>query len=194
MHMKKTTVSLLLVAVFVFVNCQSNKPQAMIDKSTVRKVDLNRYRGTWYEIARFPHSFEKNLAGVTATYTLRDNGMIDVMNQGYLYTLDCKHKKAKGKAKIPDPAEPGRLKVSFFLFFYADYLILELDQENYQWVMIGSSSPDYFWILCREPVMDDELYHELLRIAERRGYDLSRLQKVLQPGAADAHPRRDSNP
>ena len=157
----------------------------MIDTQTVKEVNLERYQGTWYEIARFPHRFEKDLAGVTATYTLRKDGKIDVLNQGYLHTLDGKRKEAKGKAKVPDLSEPGRLKVSFFLFFYADYFILELDQKDYQWVMIGSSSPDYFWILSRTPVMDEEVYRKLLERAEKRGYDLSRLQKVLQPGNPD---------
>ena len=77
-------------------------------------------------------------------------------------------------------SRPGRLKVSFFLFFYGDYFIMELDSDNYQWAMIGSSSPKYFWILSRTPVMDKEIYRSLLLKAEQRGYDLSRLQKVMQ--------------
>jgi apolipoprotein D and lipocalin family protein len=180
--MSKLTRILSIALIFPLFQCQSQKPGPMIDTHTVKEVNLERYQGTWYEIARFPHSFEKNLVGVTATYTLRRDGKIDVLNQGYLHTLDGKHKKAKGKAKIPDPSEPGRLKVSFFLFFYADYFILELDRENYQWVMIGSSSPDYFWILSRTPDMDEQIYKDLLERAKKRGYDLSRLQKVLQPG------------
>jgi apolipoprotein D and lipocalin family protein len=177
----------LFTGLLHLIGCQAQKTAVMIDTSTVPDVDLNRYMGTWYEIARFPHSFEKNLAGVTATYTLRGDGKIDVLNQGYLDSLVGKHKTARGKAKIPDPGQPGRLKVSFFLFFYADYFILELDRDNYQWAMIGSSSPDYFWILCREPVMDEDLYRELLRKAEQRGYDLRRIQKVQQknPGESD---------
>ncbi len=170
----------LFASIFLLVHCQSQKPNAMIDTSTVSKVDLNRYMGTWYEIARFPHSFEKDLAGVTATYTLRDDGRIDVLNQGYQNNLDGKLKKAKGKAKMPDPEKPGRLKVSFFLFFYGDYYILELDQQDYQWAMIGSSSPNYFWILSRTPAMPDEIYRDLLENAKKRGYDLSPLQKVVQ--------------
>ena len=187
----KRQVNLKLIfyaGLFLLIQCQSRKPSSMIDTSTVPEVDLKRYMGTWYEIARFPHSFEKNLAGVTATYTLRGDGKIEVLNQGFVDTLDGKLKKARGKAKVPDPGQPGRLKVSFFLFFYADYFILELDAENYQWAMIGSSSPGYFWILCREPFMKEELYGELLRKAELRGYDLSRLQRVLQPRMQDQPP------
>jgi len=151
----------------------------MIDKTTVKELDLNRYLGTWYEIARFPHSFEKNLVGVTATYSLRDDGKIKVLNQGYKNTLEGERSEAVGKAKIPNKQEQGKLKVSFFWIFYADYFVLELD-ENYQYVMIGSSSDKYFWILCRTPKMDDLTYNMLLEKARKRGYNLDKLYKVPQ--------------
>ena len=153
----------------------------MIDQTTVKELDLNRYLGTWYEIARFPHSFEKNLVGVTATYSLRKDGKIQVLNQGFKNTLQGERSKAIGKAKIPDQLEPGKLKVSFFWIFYADYFVLELDQ-NYQYAMIGSSSDKYFWILCRTPQMDSATYEMLLEKARKRGYDLAKLEKVPQPG------------
>ncbi|MFW5757035.1 MAG: lipocalin family protein, partial [Tangfeifania sp.] len=119
-----------------------------MDFSTVQELDLKRYMGKWYEIARFDHRFERNLVGVTATYSLRDDGKIKVVNAGYKNNLDGKYKETVGKAKQPNPEEPGKLKVSFFLFFYADYYILELDAE-YQWALIGSSSDKYLWILSR---------------------------------------------
>jgi lipocalin len=152
----------------------------MIDQTTVKELDLNRYLGTWYEIARFPHSFEKNLVGVTATYRLREGGKIEVLNQGFKNTLDGEQSKAVGKAKILNKAEPGQLKVSFFWIFYADYYVLELD-ENYQYAMIGSSSDKYFWILCRTPQMASEIYEMLLEKARKRGYNLDKLEKVPQP-------------
>ncbi|MBW8333532.1 MAG: lipocalin family protein [Prolixibacteraceae bacterium] len=151
----------------------------MIDQTTVKELELNRYLGTWYEIARFPHSFEKNLVGVTATYSLRDDGKIKVINQGYKKSLDGELSIAEGKAKIPDKAEPGKLKVAFFWIFYADYFVLELD-ENYQYAMIGSSSDKYFWILCRTPQMDTTTYEMLLEKARKRGYNLAKLEKVRQ--------------
>ena len=153
----------------------------MIDTTTVKDVNIDRYLGKWYEIARFPHSFEKGLAGVTAEYSYRDDGKIRVVNSGYKGSLDGKFSRAVGKAKIPDEDHPGRLKVSFFLFFYGDYYILELD-EDYQWAMIGSSSPKYFWILSRTPQMDEETYRMLLDQARERGYDLDQLIRVEQPG------------
>jgi lipocalin len=151
----------------------------MTDQTTVKELDLNRYLGTWYEIARFPHSFEKNLVGVTATYSLRDDGKIKVVNKGYKNTLDGELSVAEGKAKIPDKSQPGKLKVSFFWIFYADYFVLELD-DNYQYVMIGSSSPKYFWILSRTPQIAPEVYEMLLEKARKRGYNLEKLEKVPQ--------------
>ena len=146
----------------------------------IKNVDLNRYVGTWYEIARFPHSFEKNLTGVTATYTLRDDGRISVLNQGYKHTLDGKLKKARAVAKVPDKSQPGKLKVYFFPLFGAAYNILELDQENYQYALVGSSSADYLWILGREPVMQDDIYRMLVNKAEQRGYEVNKLTRVVQ--------------
>lgn len=169
---------LLLLSLFFTFSCTNTNSQ-MLDKTTVKELDLNRYLGTWYEIARFPHSFEKNMVGVTATYSLRDDGKIRVLNQGYKNTLNGELSVAEGKAKIPDPSEPGKLKVSFFWIFYGDYNVLELD-ENYQYVMIGSSSDKYFWILSRTPQMSPETYEMLLEKARKRGYNLDKLVKVPQ--------------
>ena len=163
---------------FLLLGCSGSSDQ-IIDKTTVKALDLNRYLGTWYEIARFPHSFEKNLVGVTATYSMRDDGKIRVINQGYKNSLDGELSVAEGKAKIPDKADPGKLKVSFFWIFYGDYYVLELD-ENYQYVMIGSSTPKYFWILSRTPQMAPEVYEMLLEKARKRGYNLDQLVKVPQ--------------
>ena len=172
----KTIIS--LISLTLIFGCSSSK--RVIDKSTVSELDLDRYMGTWYEIARFQHSFEKDLVGVTATYKLRDDGKIDVTNAGYINTLNGRYKEANGKAKIPDPSKPGKLKVAFFLFFYADYNVLKLDTSNYQYALIGSSTPDYLWILGRQPQMDDETYHKLVEEAASRGYDTNKLFKVPQ--------------
>ena len=172
-------IRLLLFLSFFFTFSCTNTNSQMLDKTTVKELDLNRYLGTWYEIARFPHSFEKNLVGVTATYSLRDDGKIRVLNQGYKNTLNGELSVAEGKAKIPDPSEPGKLKVSFFWIFYGDYNVLELD-ENYQYVMIGSSTDKYFWILSRTPQMSPETYEMLLDKARKRGYNLDKLVKVPQ--------------
>ena len=158
--------------------CQKEKPENM-DLSTVKELDLERYMGTWYEIARFDHSFERGLVGVTATYELRSDGKITVINAGYKNSLEGKYKTAKGKAKQPNPNEPGKLKVAFFMFFSADYFILELDEE-YQWVLICSSSDKYLWILSRTPSLEQETLDEILEKAKVRGYETDKLIWVEQ--------------
>jgi len=169
-------IAIFTMVIFAFYSCNKNTAPTM---KTVENVDIQKYLGTWYEIARFPHSFEKNLQGVTATYTMRKNGKIKVLNQGYKNSLDGKLKTATGKAFIPNPEVPGHLRVSFFLWFYSDYYILELDKD-YQYVLVGSSSPDYLWILSRTPKLDENIYNELTSKAKSLGYDLSKLEKVEQ--------------
>jgi lipocalin len=155
------------------------KRQKDIHIKTVKDVDIKKYMGVWYEIARFPHKFEKDLVGVTATYIMKEDGGISVINQGYKHTLDGKHKVARGKARIINPDNLGHLQVTFFLCFWSDYLILELDKD-YQHVLIGSTSPNYLWILSRKSNMDEKTYDMLVEKAKSLGYDTSKLQKVLQ--------------
>jgi apolipoprotein D and lipocalin family protein len=178
--MKKLLIVALLslVLISIFSECKSVSNKAKIDKSTVRELDIQRFLGTWYEIGRFDHSFERDLVGVTATYTQKKDGMIEVLNQGYKENLDGRLKSARGKAKLS--GQPGQLKVSFFLFFYADYNVLELDQAGYQWALIGSSTPGYLWILARTPSISGELYEKILQKAADRGYDITRIYKVPQ--------------
>ncbi|MDX9771114.1 MAG: lipocalin family protein [Tenuifilaceae bacterium] len=171
-------VILMYVATFVAISFNA-MAQNTNELKTVSDVELEKFLGVWYEIARFPHSFERDLVGVTATYSLKKNGNIRVLNQGYKNTLDGKVKSAKAFAKIPNPNEPGRLKVYFFWPFGADYLILDLDKD-YQWALVGSSSPNYLWILSRSPQMDDGLYKSIVAKAKSLGYDISKLELVPQ--------------
>lgn len=151
------------------------------DHTTVKILDLKRYMGLWYEIARYENRFEHGLVDVTATYTLRPDGLIRVENRG------CKRnspydicKTANGHAKIPDPAQLGKLKVSFFLNFYSDYYVLELDEENYNYALVGSNTDKYLWILSRTPQLPEDIKKKLVTAAERRGYDTNRLQWIEQ--------------
>jgi lipocalin len=153
--------------------------KSTIDNSVVQTLDIDKYLGTWYEIARFDHRFERGLVGVTAYYSFRPDGKIKVVNTGYKNTLDGKKSVSVGKAKIPDPNVPSKLKVSFFWFFYGDYFVMELD-PNYQWALIGSNSDNYLWILSRTPQIDEELYQVFLDKLIARGYDVSKLIKVVQ--------------
>jgi lipocalin len=168
---------IILFSSFIVIGGCQNKKSDKMNIETVKEVDLQRYLGKWYEIARFDHSFERGLVGATATYSMRDDGKIKVLNQGFKNTLDGELSKAEGKAKLTD--EPGKLKVSFFWIFYADYYILELD-ENYQWALIGSKSDKYLWILSRTPKLEDNVKNLILHHAAKRGYDTSKLIWVEQ--------------
>jgi lipocalin len=120
------------------------------------------------------------MVGVTATYTLKSNGKIGVLNQGYQDSFEGKFKKAKGFAKVPNPNEPGRLKVYFFWPFGGEYLILDLDDVNYQYALVGSSSRNYLWILGRNPKMDETTFQMLVEKAKSLGFDISKIIKVKQ--------------
>ncbi|MBQ5582386.1 MAG: lipocalin family protein [Bacteroidales bacterium] len=140
-----------------------------LDKSTVKTLDLSSYLGTWYELARFDHTFERGMQEVMAFYELRDDGKIDVINSGI---KNGKYKVAYGKAKLTD--EAGVLRVSFFGPFYSDYRVLMLD-DDYEYALVGGKNDKYLWILSRNPELEDEDYDKILTEASRRGYDISRL-------------------
>ena len=168
--------ALLMMGVLTGATCRSME-EVGIDNATVNQLELKRFMGEWYEIARYEHRFERGMTHVTATYTLLPDGKIRVVNRGL---KDGEPKEIVGKVKQPDPVEyPGRLKVSFFLWFYSDYYILELDPD-YQYAVIGSSSDKYLWILSRTPQMAQPLLEKIVASIARRGYDVSRLVYVEQ--------------
>lgn len=148
--------------------------------ATVDAVDVNRYLGRWYEVARYQHPFERTLVGATAEYSLRPDGRIQVLNSGFKRTLDGRYSEVKAVAWVPDPAVPGALKVKFFNLFAADYLIFGLDQENYSWALVGSNSRDFLWFLSRTPTVSSELLEKMKSIAVAQGYDLADLYLVPQ--------------
>jgi lipocalin len=145
----------------------------------VGHVDLNRYTGTWYEIARFPNSFEKGLKCVSATYTLRDDGRITVLNKGYKIETPSVVKQSQGVAWIPDKTYPAKLKVRFFWPFSGDYWILSLD-PSYRFVLVGDPSLKYLWVLSRTKTMEGTDYRYLLDKAKENGFDISKLMLVEQ--------------
>ena len=160
----------MALAAMFFSACDATE----IDNSTVKAVDLNRYLGSWYEIAKYDHVFERGLDYAMANYTLRDDGKIDVLNTGI---KDGRAKDAKGIAKTTNI--PGLLKVSFFGPFYSDYRIMMLD-TNYQYVLVGGSNDKYLWILSRTPQLDEATKALILAEADKRGYDTSKLIWVKQ--------------
>ncbi len=175
--MKKSLLLLALLPVLCWC-CASKK--ASINNKTVEDFDLERYQGKWYEIARLPNRFEKDLVAVTANYTLQDDGTVEVINRGRVKTLDGKLKESKGEARRRKGGKASELEVSFFLFFYGDYNVMELD-PNYQWSLVGSSDDEYLWFLSRTPQMEDSVYQHMAELAKARGYDTTKLIRVAQP-------------
>lgn len=170
--MKQYLLVLLTTMIFSPANAQ-NKP------SVVSSVDLNRYKGLWYEIARLPNYFERKLKCTSATYTLRDDGKITVLNKGNYISDPQKTNSAKGVAWIPDKNSPAKLKVQFFWPFSGNYWIMELDKD-YKYVLIGEPSFKYLWILAREKTMDEQTYQMLLKKATDNGYDVKTIIRVEQ--------------
>jgi apolipoprotein D and lipocalin family protein len=151
----------------------------MPELKTVEHVDVNRYMGTWFEIAKFPQRFQKGLVGVTAPYTLLPNGKVRVINSGYKEDFNGKLRTAKGKAWVVDTVTNAKLKVSFFWPFTGDYWILELGKD-YEYAVIGEESRNYLWILSRTPQMDKAVYDELLKRLQDKGFDISKLETTPQ--------------
>ena len=148
----------------------------------VKPVDhfnLDRYLGKWYEIARLDHSFERGLSKVSASYSLRDDGGIRVINRGY----DAKKQKwkdAEGKAYFVNGADQGFLKVSFFGPIYGAYIVVEFDHENYQYSLVSGPDRSYLWILSRTPQMDPVTLKRLVEKAAALGFDTGKLIFVEQ--------------
>ncbi len=140
----------------------------------VENFELARYLGTWYEIARLDHSFERGLSRVTAEYSLREDGGVRVVNRGYS-EKEREWKEVEGKAYFVDHADQGHLKVSFFGPFYGSYIVFELDRDSYQYALVSGPDKSYFWILARRPEMDKELKERLVAKAAARGFDMSGL-------------------
>ncbi|HUI92331.1 MAG TPA: lipocalin family protein [Chitinivibrionales bacterium] len=165
--MKKWHSLTLLIVLFFKLNSYGDSHM-----EPVTNFDLNRYLGKWYELARLPASFEKNLTSVTATYSLKKNGKVKVQNEG-TDSKSLKRKTAIGKAKIAQSKDIGYLKVSFFGPFYADYIVLELDKE-YQYAMVASSMK-YLWILSRKPELEKEIMDKLIQKAKNLGFQIENL-------------------
>lgn len=172
---------LLLLSVFLIgtvgISCQTNKNNKTMNTTTVSNLDVNRFMGSWYEIARYEHSFEKGMTHVKASYSLLPDGTIRVLNSGM---KNGKKKEIEGKArKKKDSNSNSKLEVSFFLWFYSDYFVFELD-DNYQYAVIGSSSDKYLWILSRTPQLPQSTLDNLIANIKKRGYDTSKLYFVPQ--------------
>ena len=160
---------LLVVAVFVLSGC-TGIPEGI---EPVDNFELESYLGTWFEIARLDHSFERGLSNVTADYSLREDGGVAVLNRGYRAGKG-EWEEAKGKAYFIGDPGIGRLKVSFFGPFYGAYNVFELG-DDYEYSMVAGPDRSYLWILAREPRLPQAMLDELFSKADAVGYDISQL-------------------
>jgi apolipoprotein D and lipocalin family protein len=144
---------------------------------TVEAVDVNRYLGKWYEIARLPNSFQKDCDCTTAEYSLIDSITIRVINK---CVKNGKLDDASGKAFVVEGSNNSKLRVQFFWPFRGDYWIIDLDKENYLYSVVGTPSRKYLWILSRTPKMEESLFNTLLNKAKAKGFDITRLAFTKQ--------------
>lgn len=147
--------------------------------SVVDFVDLQRYLGSWYEIASFPAWFQKGCTGSTAEYSLLPGGKIQVINRCRKGSLDGPLKESKGKAEVVDTATNAKLKVWFFWPFKGNYWIIDL-HPDYLWAVVGEPSRKYLWILSRTPTIDEAVYQGILERLTQQSYDPSRLRRTAQ--------------
>lgn len=163
--------------VFIFLAMIFSTTYSQTKPSVVREVDLKRYAGTWYEIARLPNTFEKGLRCITATYELREDGRITVINRGHKISDPSKISTARGVAWLPDKKVTSKLKVQFFWPFSGDYWIIDLDKD-YRYVLVGDPSFRYLWILARDKKIDEAIIKKLLDKAVENGFDVKPVIRV----------------
>lgn len=159
--------------------------------SPVKAFDLDRYLGTWYEIARLDHSFERGLNDVSAEYSLREDGGVRVINRGYS-VAEGSWKEAEGKAFFAGARDEGYLKVSFFGPFYGSYIVFELDQADYQYAFVAGNSRSYLWFLSRTPTVSEALLEHFIRRAGELGFDTGGLILVEHREPGQLHNERRS--
>lgn len=149
----------------------------------VENFDISRFDNKWYEIARLDTPFEKKLGNVSATYDIRDDGGINVLNKGINETSG-KAVEIKGKAYFVGDSDKAHLKVSFFGPFYASYVVMGLDRgegtDKYQNALITGNSKDFLWLLSRDPSVSDAVKNEFVQQAKDLGYKTDALVWVDQ--------------
>ena len=175
--------SLLLVAACALSACTSTTARLKLPPlTTVEKVDLPRYLGTWFEIASFPQGFQKGCTGTQATYSRKEGGDVDVLNRCHLDSLTGPERAAHGTARVVDSASTAKLEVSFFGPFWGPYWVIDLGAD-YEFAVVGHPGRDYLWILSRTPTLDPQVYAGIVARLEAKGYQVARLEKTLQVAA-----------
>jgi apolipoprotein D and lipocalin family protein len=165
------TTALAGIGIAALALASKNKPL-----ETVKHVELEKYLGKWYEISAFPQSFEKGCSNVTAEYSLRDDGKIDVKNS---CIKDGQFKIAEGTASVDDKKTNAKLDVQFLWPFSGKYWIIAL-APDYSYAVVGHPNRKYLWILGRKPIMDNMTYNHLVLLAASKGFDIRKLVKTVQ--------------
>jgi apolipoprotein D and lipocalin family protein len=172
---------LLLLAVLALGACATTPERPPV--RTVAAVDLQRYAGTWYEIARFPNSFQdgrgRRCVATTADYALRPDGQVAVTNRCLDAADGNRETVANGTAYAVEGTNNAKLRVTFFWPFYGDYWVIGLD-PGYRWAVVGAPGRDYLWILSRRPEMSAGDYAQAVSIAAAEGFEVARLQPTPQ--------------
>lgn len=155
----------------------------------VRDFQADRYLGTWYEIARLDHSFERGLTNVTAVYDRRPDGTLSVVNSGF-NPKDCAWKRAEGSARFQGDPSVASLSVTFFWPFAGGYHVFALDKADYGWAVVAGPNRDYLWILARSPTLPEPVRADLVARAAALGFDAKGLIMVDhgQPRCQDGRP------
>ncbi|MBJ6383487.1 lipocalin family protein [Enterobacter cloacae] len=166
-----------VTAAFLVVACSSPTPPPGV--TVVSNFDAQRFLGTWYEIARMDHKFERGLEKVTATYSAMDDGGIQVVNRGYNPDRQM-WQQTVGQAYFTGAPNRAAMKISFFGPFYGGYNVIALDRE-YRHALVCGPDRNYLWILSRTPTITAEMKQQMLGVATRQGFDVTKLIWVKQP-------------
>ncbi len=180
-HLRPSPVLTSLLALLLMPACSTTPSvrSGLPPLQTVTSVDLERYLGTWYEIASFPQSFQRGCTGTTATYSLKDDGEIEVLNRCRKGSLTGRESTALGRARVTDTATNAQLEVSFFGPFWGDYWVIDLG-EDYEYAVVGHPGRDYLWILSRTSTMEEGVYAGILERLVVQGYETGRLVRTVQ--------------
>ena len=167
--------NVLIICGFIVLNACTGHPQNI---KPVEGFQLERYLGTWYEIARLDHSFERGLEQVTATYSMREGGGVRVLNKGF-NIRNNEWSEAEGKAFFVKDEATAHLKVSFFGPFYGSYVVFQLDPD-YQTAFVVGHDLSYLWLLSRATTVSVETKTRFLQNIKANGFDVDELIWVNQ--------------
>lgn len=171
----KAIISLAAMLIAVLLSSCASRPPL----KTVPNVDLKRYEGTWYEIAKYPNFFQRSCAkNTSARYTAKPDGTIEVVNRCVMKNGESK--QVIGQATVVPGSNNTKLMVGFGGPFKGAYWVIGLDEKKYSWALVGHPSRKFLWILSRTPKLSEAEYTKIIFLAESLGYDPSKLEPTIQ--------------